>query len=451
MRTIPAILRVAIGALAWALSGPRAPATSAAEAAPPAAPAAEEDWAAVRTATFDAVWQTVNEAYFDPTFGGVDWAAVGARYREHLAQVEDKPALRELLQTMLGELGRSHFAIQPREMAVFTPAERSRAGTIGVEAACIEGRVALVAVEPESPAAQAGVVVGDVIVAVNDLELGPLAEWLEHSELTPARRRMYLADLAQSRLRGPVGQNLRLRLAGPGGTERTVEVTFAEHPGAWSEPMGDFPSLPVVVRSHCDPDGLAYLHFNVFARAAMKDIRALLRQVPADGGLIIDLRGNGGGLTMMASGITGWLSDRTFSMGKMQMRQGHLGFTVSPQAGAFLGPVAVLIDSGSASTSEIMAAGLQEAGRARVFGEATPGAALSSLFKALPTGDLLQYAIADMQTPQGRLLEGHGVAPDEPVERRLAEIANGEDAVITAARRWLQAQRKAAPPAAPAP
>lgn len=438
MRKIPAILRVAIAALALAVSG-----RAGGEATSEEVSVIAGDWPAMRDATFEAVWKTVNEAYYDPTFGGVDWAAVGMRYREKLPQVEDKPALRELLQAMLGELGRSHFAIQPREMAVFTPEERSRAGTLGAEVAWVEGRVAVVAVEPDSPASQAGLAVGDVVKAVGELELAPLAEWLEQTELTSSRRRMYLAELVQGRLRGPVGKTTRLLVSGADGQDRPVELVFADHPGVWSEPMGDFPSLPVVVRSRCDPDGLAYLRFNVFARAAMKDIRALLRQVPPDGGLIIDLRGNGGGLTMMASGISGWLSDRTFSMGTMHMRQGHLGFTVTPQAGAFLGPVAVLIDNGSASTSEIMAAGLQEAGRARLFGEPSPGAALSSLFKALPTGDLLQYAIADMQTPRGRLIEGQGVTPDEPVERRLADLTTGDDAVVAAARRWLQEQRKA--------
>jgi len=87
---------------------------------------------------------------------------------------------------------------------------------------------------------------------------------------------------------------------------------------------------------------------------------------------------------------------------------------------------------------------LQEAGRVRVFGENSPGAALPSLFKALPTGDLLQYAIADMQTPAGRLIEGNGVTPDEAVSLSLADLAAGRDPVVDAARRWLASQRPAA-------
>jgi carboxyl-terminal processing protease len=89
-----------------------------------------------------------------------------------------------------------------------------------------------------------------------------------------------------------------------------------------------------------------------------------------------------------------------------------------------------------------MAAGLQEAGRARVFGENSPGAALPSLFKALPTGDLLQYAVADLETPRGVLIEGRGVRPDESVGRTVADLAAGRDPVLAAAEAWLDSKRR---------
>ena len=83
----------------------------------------------------------------------------------------------------------------------------------------------------------------------------------------------------------------------------------------------------------------------------------------------------------MASGLSGWLTDKEFSLGVMTLRQGFISFEVSPQEHAFTGPVALLIDVGSASTSEILAAGLQEAKRARIFGEVSVGAALPSSVK----------------------------------------------------------------------
>jgi carboxyl-terminal processing protease len=412
-----------------------------ARAAPDAAPAQEpaNAWSELREKTFNVVWETVNESYYDPQFGGVDWPAIREKYRARLPQAADKGALNGLLMGMLGELRRTHFSILPRGMAVFTPEERGRNGTSLVDVIYTEGGVVVSTVRPEVTAA---VRPGDLVRAIDQVELESLEKQLHAANVTDERCGLYLTQLVKSRLRGAVGTKVRLRLQGLDGKDRETELTIVPQEGEWSEPMGDFPSFPVETVAEANAeDRLVYLRFNVFARQAMKEIRTALNAVPSDGGLVIDLRGNPGGITLMAAGISGWLSDRTFLLATMHMRQGHIGFTVSPQPRAFLGPVAILIDSDSVSTSEIMAAGLQEAGRARIFGEPSPGAALPSVFKALPTGDLFQYAIADLQTPRGILIEGHGVIPDQIVARTRTDLAAGRDPVLSAARRWLEAQR----------
>jgi carboxyl-terminal processing protease len=146
----------------------------------------------------------------------------------------------------------------------------------------------------------------------------------------------------------------------------------------------------------------------------------------------------------MAAGIAGCLMTREVLLGQMKLRQGVMNFPVYPQEGAFLGPVAVLIDGSSASTSEILAAGLRDLGRARVFGERSAGAALPSAFKELPTGDLLQYAIADLLTPKGASIEGKGVEPDEAMAATRQDLIAGRDAVRAAAERWLAGARQKA-------
>src|SRR6478752_5856915 len=77
-------------------------ADNAGEAAVPATPV--ESWESQREKTFEFVWTTVNEAYFDAAFGGVDWAAIKVKYQPLLCRAEDKAALRGLLQAMLSEL-----------------------------------------------------------------------------------------------------------------------------------------------------------------------------------------------------------------------------------------------------------------------------------------------------------------------------------------------------------
>lgn len=401
-----------------------------------------ESWENQRDKTFEFVWTTVNEAYFDPTFGGVDWVAVKAKYQPLLPRAADKAALRNLLQTMLGELHKSHFAIMPKEMAVYTPQERVQLGTLGIELAAIEQGVVITEVDPASAAAKAGLRPGDAITQIEQRSMEELRHMLAEAGYSSEKTVGYLVEFAGSHLRRKVGSTLSLSVRGVDGAERTVEVPFELFAGVWSEPVGDFPSLPVRCESRREDGEVVYLRFNIFARAAMKEIRAALKSVPKAGGLVIDLRGNGGGIAIMAPGISGWLSDHEFLMGSMHLRQGHIDFTVSPQTNAFLGPVAILIDGGSASTSEIMAAGLQEVGRVRVFGEPSAGAALPSSFKTLPTGDVLQYAIADLQTPAGVMLEGRGVVPDQTVRRTRADLAAGRDPVLDAAEHWLHEKRQ---------
>jgi carboxyl-terminal processing protease len=156
-------------------------------------------------------------------------------------------------------------------------------------------------------------------------------------------------------------------------------------------------------------------------------------------GVIIDLRGNPGGIGGMAMGMAGHLiSDENKKLGTMRTRKTSLDFVVNPQAQRYAGKIAVLIDDLSASTSEIFAGGLQDLGRARIFGRRSPGAALPSTIEQLPNGDRFQYAIADYVSTGGKVLEGQGVAPDVPVALDVKVLRSGKDPDIVAATRWIK-------------
>jgi carboxyl-terminal processing protease len=417
----------------------------------PAQPAARA-WPEIRDETFTLVWQVVYESYFDPTFGGVDWLAVRDRYAAEAAKATDQTQLRAVLRRMLAELHSSHFGLLPRDAAVFHPRERARIGTVGLEVAWLDDHAVVCRVQPESPAAKADIHPGDVLTEVDGATLDRLADALTSSDYRGARRAAYLAQTVNGRLHPGVGKTVKLAVRAGDAPAHGLELKSVPHPGEWSEPIGDFPSSPLDIEARRDDDGIAYLRFNSFSPRLMKPIRALLAKLQPTDGLIIDLRGNPGGVLGMANGICGWLSKEEFSLGKMHLRQGMIVFVVTPQEGAFTGPIAVLIDSRSASTSEVLAAGLQEAKRARIFGERSAGAALPSQFRPLPTGDLFQYAVADLQTPGGWALEGRGVQPNEPVSTHASDLAAGRDAVVLAARAWIARERHAAtPPAVSAP
>jgi carboxyl-terminal processing protease len=108
----------------------------------------------------------------------------------------------------------------------------------------------------------------------------------------------------------------------------------------------------------------------------------------------------------------------------------------------FRGPLAILVDPMSASTSEIFAAGMQRIGRARVFGEASAAAALPALMERLPSGDVFVHAVADFTDPAGRRIEGAGAVPDEIVPLTVADLRAGRDAPLDAAVRWIASERK---------
>jgi carboxyl-terminal processing protease len=188
-----------------------------------------------------------------------------------------------------------------------------------------------------------------------------------------------------------------------------------------------------------------YIRFNMFldlvhVMAAFSDtVNSCLKQCD---GLMIDLRGNPGGIGGMAMGMAGFLLDKPDQkLGTMYLRDTSLKFVVNPRPEVFMGPVAILVDGSSASTSEIFAGGLKDLGRARIFGTRTAAAALPSVIEKLPNGDGFQYAMANYISDGGQALEGHGVVPDVEIKLTRVALLAGHDPVMDAALEWIKKQR----------
>jgi carboxyl-terminal processing protease len=185
--------------------------------------------------------------------------------------------------------------------------------------------------------------------------------------------------------------------------------------------------------------------FNIFLDAefiakAMQDAVEGCRDCK---GFVLDMRGNPGGIGGIASGVAGWFVDQGgLQLGTMHLRTGKINFAVFPRPEPFRGPLAVLVDGCSGSTAEILAGGLKDLHRARIFGTRTAGAALPSIIEKLPNGDALQYAIANYISQGGQPLEGIGVAPDEVVHLTRRSLLDGQDAVLNAALDWISKQKK---------
>ena len=395
-----------------------------------------------RQETFDIVWRTVKEKHFDPTHGGVDWDKVREQYAPRAAAAKSDSEFYGLLRQMLGELHQSHFNIIPPEAVVDDNSPEPKAGGIGIDLRLVEGQPMITRVEPGSNAERAGLRTGFIIKRIDDTNADQVIAMFARSKESEAMRTLRITRTLMARING--APDTTVRIAYLDGHDQTREATLARErlKGEMSQRLGNFPPQYTEFEAKRLAGGVGYIRFNIFVMILMDRIKTTIRGMSDAPGIIIDLRGNPGGVGGMSFGIAGVLTNAQASLGTMRMRAGYQNFAIFPQSNPYLGPVAILTDGGSASTSEIFAGGMQELGRAVVVGERTAGAALPSIFQKLPTGALFQYAIADFRTPKGTLIEGRGVAPDVEVKLTRRALLGSSDPQLDAAVEQINKQSK---------
>ncbi|HVY70131.1 MAG TPA: S41 family peptidase, partial [Verrucomicrobiae bacterium] len=316
--------------------------------------------------SFDIVWRTIKEKHFDTNFTGVTWDRVREQYLPRLAALKSDEQFYDLLHAMLGELHQSHFNIVPPDAIPSNDSKAAADGVIGIKTRFVDGQLLVTSVTPNSPAAKAGLRPGHVIRVIDDKTVEELVKPVAEGNLAPGLRRLFTERALSHHIDGDAGTSVKLAWLDGSDRRRLATIQRVEQKGEMSLPLGNFPPQHTEFESRLLPGNIGYIRFNIFMISQMDKIRAALGKFHRASGIIFDLRGNPGGVGGMAQGIGGLLFARQTTLGTMQMRAGHINFVVFPQPGAYLGPVVVLTDAGSASTSEIFAAGLQELGRARV-------------------------------------------------------------------------------------
>ncbi len=394
-----------------------------------------KDAAAVRTDTFEAVWKTVNDKFYDPGFNGVDWRAVHEEYAPLVAATKSDEALYPLLNKMLGELRASHFNVRPPESiteASADPNDASWGGEVGMTVRVVEGRPTVTDVAADGGAAEAGIAPGFVLTRIGDRDLGDLQRRLKETRHSPVMEAFLVRRTIQNALGGLPGSRVEVGYLDAQDKPGKASIVRKEGVG---KPLkfGELPSFMSRVEASRLDGGVAYLTFNIFLPPMMDEIRAAIRSFKDAPAVIVDLRNNPGGVGAMAPAIAGFFLTTKASLGSMKMRRGEIRFIAYSQTDAYTGPLIVLVDEGSASTSEIFAGALQESGRATVIGQPSLGAVLPSVVERLPNGAIFQYAVADFKTPKGVLLEGRGVKPDVDVALRRSDFLAGRDPVLEAA------------------
>ncbi|MBC2607374.1 S41 family peptidase [Pelagicoccus albus] len=391
----------------------------------------------LRIATFDAAWSKVGETYYDPDFRGLDWTEVGHRYRAEVENSQSMAEVRSLITKMLYELGDSHLAL------LTSVSDKGKAlpwggAWAGVDLCSAGEQLYFYRVEADGVAFAAGVRDGDRLLAVNGVAIDDFWRSLRNSGAPDHVIKYEVVSSVLSRFRSGVGDRVEVQIESPEGAKRTLSFNLEKYEGRSSEPLGNIGRLPIELETRELSEKVGYLRYSLWFPAIMPDIRSYLSNLSEEtDGLIIDLRGNPGGLMFMAGGLAGMLLDQQETLGTTTMRSGHINVVGFPQKRAFLGKVAVLVNESTLSTSEVFTIGLQELGRVRVFGQPTPGAALPSMAFSLPNGDALQIAMGDFMTPGGNSLEGRGVVPDEVVPISPVDLSRGHDTVLEVALHWI--------------
>jgi len=406
-----------------------AAAVSVTTAAQSSAPATTEG-----LALFDEVWKTINDSFYDPAFGGLNWIAVRDELRPKAAAAPTTNAARGVVNELLGRLKRSHFALLSGSATVDDDMVLRGEASVDIDVRVADGHVVVVA-DRSGALSGARSLMGERIRSIDGRSVIPAADT---PMLTTWRR-------VNAVLHGPEGSTAQLELEGgrrvsaPRHIANGLPVRFSNLP-----PM--FVRVETYAAQTPAGRGVGVIGFNVWMAQVDQPVAAAIDAFRGSAGLVIDLRGNPGGLAAMISGVAGHILARADLLGTMRTRQApQLKFVVNPRASTvdgrsvtpFAGPVAILVDELTASASECFAGGLQDLGRARIFGRTSMGQALPAMTKRLANGDVLEYAIGDFVTSTGRSLEGSGVVPDEIQPLSIASLVAGRDDSLRAALAWI--------------
>jgi carboxyl-terminal processing protease len=347
----------------------------------------------------DEAWQIVNQEYVDPTFNQVDWQQV---HHNLLAKTYTSPeeaysALRDALKQLNDPYTRF---MNPEEFQAFQNSTRGELVGVGMQLDLDKQTQALTVVKPieNSPALRAGVQAGDRILQIDGQTTQGMA-----------------VDKAAALIRGQANTSVKLVLQRQ--TAAPFELTLTR----------EQITLPTAVSALRIEGGhrVGYIRlaeFSSHAAEQMEQAITTLKSQNADE-FVLDLRGNPGGRLDQAVDIARmWLDsgdivrtvDRNGNAEQMQAR--HTALTQLP--------LAVLVDGGSASASEILTGALKDDHRAVVVGTQTFGKALVQQVHPLADGSGLNVTIAHYFTPSGLDINHKGITPDFVVSLTDAQKQN---------------------------
>jgi carboxyl-terminal processing protease len=347
--------------------------------------------------------------------GALDTSSLQATYKALKANydgtIDDKALIEAANKGMVSSLGDPYtLYFNAKEASDFNnDLTGSIGGGIGVELSLRNDQITVIRVLADNPAEKAGLAVGDVLMKINDTAVASTDS---------------INDIV-GKIRGDAGTTVKISVLR--GTEtKDFTITRAEvtNPSVYSS-VSDGIGIMTITRFDDQTGQLA--------RASAQTFKS--RNVKA---VILDLRGNGGGYLTAAQDVVGlWESNKTVVTEKTN---GKVVDQLKSGTDAILSglPTVVLVNSSSASASEITAGALQDYGTAKLVGEKTFGKGSVQQLIGLPGGAQLKVTIARWYTPNGKNINKEGITPDKAVTISTDDINAGRDPQLDAAKALLQ-------------
>lgn len=391
-------------------------------------------------ANFERLWGALNAYYPYFELKGVDPGALRARYLPQVEAAGSDEEYCEIIADMLAEFQDAHTGV------ISPPAYAGRRyfGT------CRAVGEEIVAEQVGRTGRAAGLERGAIILAVDGLAVEEALDALPprlRSGSTPWQRR---ARAAFHLLSTP-DKTLQVTFQDLEGEVRTVNLVWPEDASAGAKHTDGEEAGPLITWELL-PSGLGLIRIPTFSRGSGHDLVAefdtalgALMDAP---GLIIDLRGNGGGSTALAERMAGRFLSEAFVYGREHYRgrlpqrgwRLHLDYRVTPRAPVYPGPLVLLGDELTMSTAEQFLVALVDSGRALLVGRRTAGSSGNPVKFRLPGEGVARFSTGDFRRVDGTPIEGVGLVPHVPVVYTVEDFRTGHDPDLEAAQELLLAQ-----------
>ena len=247
--------------------------------------------------SFEKVWTTVRDTYWDPKIGGVDWQGAHDEFRPAVERAGTMAQAREAMTGMLSRLHQTHFGIIPGDVYEEVDAKpEDTEGRTGIDVRVIGGQALVTSVDEDSPAARAGVRQGWRILRIDGKEVGPGIESVAKAYADSTLRELMLSRALLAKL-GATAEGVRVEFLD--GAGKTVALKVEEGaPRGKATKFGMLPTQYVWVESRKLDGSAGYIAFNMFLDPArlMPAFEDAIKSFQGADGIVIDIRGNPGGI-----------------------------------------------------------------------------------------------------------------------------------------------------------